>query len=129
MKKYCFNCGAKMEFLIKERPKFCAQCGKPLESSLAAGNEGGVIEDDFDDATVVNVGGNMQGLDFDLDTEDLKVKKENLQSLMGTLDEPSHTNQSPVNFPTPSKKEVLEQYRKEAGTLRDSRRSTENEQE
>lgn len=117
-----------MQFSVKEKPKFCPQCGKPLESSLGTRCEEGAIEEDFDDVTAVNVGDNMQGLDFDLDNESLKVKKDTLQSLMGTLDKASDKNSSSVDFPTPSKEEVLEQYKKEAGTLRDHRRSTENEQ-
>jgi len=129
MKKYCFNCGSKLEFSVKERPKFCPQCGKPLESSSNTRGEEELIEEDFDGEMAVKVGDNIAGLAFEFDVESLKVKTEPLESLMGTLDKASGENTSPVDFPTPSKAEVLEQYKKEAGTLRENRRSEENEKE
>jgi len=126
MKKYCFNCGSKMEFSVKEKPKFCPQCGKPLESSSDARYEENETEESFGEAAF-KIGDNLKELDLEFDIESLTVKKETFESLMGTLDKVSE-HESPENFPTPSKKEVLEQYKKEAGTLRDNTRSKENEQ-
>jgi len=107
-----------------EKPKFCPQCGKPLESSSSARCE---EDESFDEPAVEKIGANIKELDIEFDIESLTVKKETFESLMGTLDKVSE-HQSSEKFPAPSKKEVLEQYRKEAGTLRDNRLSEENEQ-
>jgi hypothetical protein len=120
MKKYCFNCGSKLEFSVKEKPKFCVQCGKPLEfeSSSDAHDEDG--ESHEAEVEISNI--NIQGLAFDFDPGSLKIIKDTVGSLMGTLDKVSDNNTS-TDFPSVTKDEVLEQYKKEAGTLRNNQRS------
>ena len=121
MKKYCFNCGAKMEFLVKEQPKFCPHCGKPLGTSSNAYHEDEEASEPEETARVPNI----SGLDFEFDPETYKTKGESLGSLVGTLEEVSE-NKLPDNFPTTSKEEIIEQYRQEAGTLRESKRPEED---
>ena len=46
MKVYCQKCGAKIEFSVKDKPKFCHGCGSSL--SLGA-NRGTPVKDNSDD--------------------------------------------------------------------------------
>ena len=117
MKKYCFSCGTKLEFSVKDQPKFCSHCGKPLDTSLHAHREDEEVSEPESIARALN----MSGLDFEFDPELHKSKGDSLGSLVGTLEEVSD-NKLPDNFPTTSKEEMMEQYKREAGTLRESKR-------
>ena len=126
MKKYCFNCGANLVFSAREKPKFCVQCGKPLEfesSSNAHDEDQEPYEEEVRSRDI-----NIKGLDFEFDPEELKVRKEPIESLMGTLDKVSDFTM-PADFPTVTKKDMLEQYKREAGTLRDNKRSEKDDGE
>ena len=121
MKKYCFSCGAKMEFSVKDQPKFCPHCGKSLGTSSHAHCEN---EKASEPEEIVRAP-NISGLDFEFDPELYKSKGESLGSLIGTLEEVS-SNKLPDNFPASSKEEIMKQYKQEAGTLRENKRPEED---
>jgi hypothetical protein len=117
MKKYCFNCGAKIEFLASNKPKFCPNCGAPLESSkgqVAPQVDTPVeIEDDISDFQT-----DIQGLDFDFDEKSLQQKGEKLGSVVGTLDE-SQAGQLDNDIPQSElPKYGVKDLEREAGSLR-----------
>jgi hypothetical protein len=117
MKKYCFSCGAKLEFSVKDKPKFCFHCGKPLDPSSHAHHED---EEAGEPKKIVRIP-NISGLDIEFDPELYKTKGDSLGSLVGTLEKVSD-NKLPDNFPTTSKEEIMKQYKQEAGTLRENKR-------
>jgi hypothetical protein len=123
MKKYCFSCGAKLEFSARNQPKFCAHCGKSLDALSHAHDEDEEVSE-VEEKVVTPM---ISGLDFDFDPETNKTKGDSFGSLIGTLEKVSG-NKLPDNLPTPSKEEMLEQYKKEAGTLRDNNRPEQDAQ-
>ena len=112
MKKYCFTCGAKLEFSIRDKPKFCSKCGIPLESSA------GPIDNDVEpDDEQLSVPINIDKLDFDFEEDILTGKGQTLGSIVGTLEE-SEVGRIPENMPKTTNEEAMEQFKKEAGSLR-----------
>ena len=89
MKKYCFNCGTKMEFSASSKPKFCFNCGTPLDSSTASRPIADVDSEDYGDDGESNVSVsslNIDALDFDFDKSLLEAKGQKIGAVVGTLD-------------------------------------------
>ena len=117
MKTYCQKCGAKIEFSIKSKPKFCHGCGASL--GLTPDKASASTGEEAEDEEAVNEIPNLSGLEVDIATH--SAQGETLGNVVGTAKD---YNPSPFrNETTPlSKEEVREQFQKEAGTLRTSDR-------
>ena len=121
MKTYCYDCGAKLEFSPRDKPKFCSKCGIPLESSgkIMKKPQKQINEDiEIDDETL-SVSASITALDFEFDQETQKDKGVKLSSLMGTLDA-SQISDVPASNLRVTNEEAMEQFKKEAGSLRQS---------
>ena len=136
MKKYCISCGGPTEYSIKP-PLFCSNCGKSynnisvsskvevkkIESKVKNLNiEADYDHDDASEGEDLNYVPNISNLQIDLDIP--KNKSVKLGSLLGTSDH----NEEDVKFnnraPSKklSKKKILEDFAKEAGSIKRSRK-------
>ena len=142
MKRYCASCGSPTEYTIK-KPLFCSSCAKPFDKIDEAPTKPVVqkvlmqkktisnkkytdeidsdIDTDFDteedDISVPNI----SKLEVDAENETPKSKGVKIGSLMGTSSSASKRNKQTKNSKT-SKKQTLEDFAKEAGTLRRSKK-------
>jgi len=143
MKRYCASCGSPTEYTIK-KPLFCSSCAKPFDKIDEAPpkpvaqkvlmqkktiSSKKYIEDidadvdsdtDLDIEDDVNVP-NISKLEVEAEDETPKSKGIKIGSLMGTSSAPSKRSKQTKNSKT-SKKQTLEDFSKEAGTLRRSRK-------
>jgi hypothetical protein len=136
MKKYCTDCGSPTEYSIKP-PLFCSNCGKSynntsvpnkvevkkIESKVKNLNvEADYDYDDDSEGEDLNHVPNISNLQMDLDIP--KNKSVKLGSLLGT----SNHDQEDIKFNNPvpnkklSKKKILEDFAKEAGSIRKSKK-------
>jgi hypothetical protein len=107
MKTYCLKCGSSTSY-AGEKPKFCSSCGSPLSASANKEiqpknyefHEDLLDDEELNDKVDVP---NMQGLDIEIEkTPSNKI-----------------IPQTPrVNAPQQSSEQIMENFRKEAGTLR-----------
>jgi len=122
MKTYCYDCGAKLEFSPRDKPKFCSKCGVPLDGKKAvrAARACGVQENPPVSATEeegVTYIPNIDKLDFDFLQETMTSKKMTIGSVMGTLD-PDQTREGPSRGQNITSEQAMEQFKKEAGSIR-----------
>ena len=136
MKKYCTDCGSPTEYSIKP-PLFCSNCGKSynnisvpsklevkkIESKVKNLNiEADYDYDDDSEGEDLNHVPNISNLQMDLDIP--KNKSVKLGSLLGT----SNHDQEDIKFNNPapnkklSKKKILEDFAKEAGSIKKSKK-------
>ena len=120
MKTYCYDCGAKLEFSPKDKPKFCAKCGVSLSGSKEKKPEPAApvspAETEEEDAVRIP---NIDGLDFDFTPDALAGKKTTLSSIMGTLDPDQIQERGPIGAKI-TQEQAMEQFKKEAGSIRQS---------
>ena len=103
---------------VKEKPKFCHNCGVALgETKLAGADDNDLGEESSGFVARLSI----DALDFEFDKDSLKVKTQKIEDVMGTLDKVSDLNLPPR--PKVSKKESRAQFEKEAGTLRQNKKS------
>lgn len=134
MKKYCTDCGFPTEYSIKP-PLFCSNCGKSY-NNISVPNKVEVkkieskvknlnVEADYDDDSEgedLNYVPNISNLQMDLDIP--KNKSVKLGSLLGT----SNHDEEDIKFNNPipnkklSKKKILEDFAKEAGSIKKSKK-------
>ena len=123
MKSYCPQCGGATVY-SGAKPKFCSSCGNAL--SVLAQTEkqkNYVIHEDIDieqdPSEQVNLG-NINKLDIEIEPE--KGTQVTLGSLMESMENipaPEGNMKFPrINTPKQNPKEVMKQFKKEAGTLR-----------
>jgi len=107
-----------MEFSPRDKPKFCSKCGAQLGqdkgSDASSLSDESAIEED--EATRVP---DIGGLDFELDAS-FTPRPETLGSLVGTLDSSAGGLPPSPNQPKTTKEQAMEQFKKEAGSLRRS---------
>lgn len=136
MKKYCTDCGSPTEYSIKP-PLFCSNCGKSynnisvpnkvevkkIESKVKNLNvEADYDYDDDSEGEDLNYVPNISNLQMDLDIP--KNKSVKLGSLLGT----SNHDEEDIKFNNPipnkklSKKKILEDFAKEAGSIKKSKK-------
>ena len=112
MKIYCQKCGSRVEFSANSKPKFCHNCGALLNLGSNVVN---AMEEGFDeeepDATSIPV---ITELEVEIYTEE--AKGEPLGRLIGTAEKGAPPMN--INRPRQNRKEVLENFSKEAGALR-----------
>jgi hypothetical protein len=141
MKRYCLDCGSPTEYSLK-KPVFCANCGNPFEKNNQV-SQTVVQKVQFQKPTIakktylpeVNI---QDDQDFDHDEEDVantpiisKIQVETaietsnrgvkLKDLMGT-GENVKRNKIKTKGKKTSKKQILEDFAKEAGSLRKNRK-------
>ena len=147
MKRYCINCGSATEYSLK-KPIFCAYCGNPFEKNNE--NPKQIIEkvqlqkktiarqlpeqnleledkdnDNYDendnDGTDVTKVPNISNIQVETDNfkKDRGVK---LRDLMGTESSSIKREKNKTIGKKTSKKQTLEDFAKEAGSLRKNKR-------
>ena len=119
MKVYCQKCGAKIEFSVRSKPKFCHGCGSSLSlgtDQAASDKEDMGAQDAENDDDVIQQVPLISGLEIDIDIHE--VKPESLGALMGTSKE--YTKQPSSNVTPLSKEEFRQEFQREAGSLRPS---------
>lgn len=136
MKKYCSTCGAPTEYSFKQ-PLFCSNCGKSFNQTAAAITQTPIkqiikkqnleIEDQDDidldlDFEEVDRVPEISSLDIDLQIPQNKPVK--LGSILGTSTDVEPIQLSNVDNPSVkmSKKKILEEFAKEAGSIRKSKK-------
>jgi len=115
MKTYCYDCGAKLEFSPRDKPKFCAKCGVSLTGSKEE-KSAPPASAEVEKEDVVYVP-SVSKLDFDFIQDTSASNKMTLGSIMGTLD----PDQIQGGFSSGVKitdKQAMEQFKKEAGSIR-----------
>ena len=133
IKNYCQECGTKIEFSPKEKPKFCCNCGthlglgKDTQSLFNKENPKANLDnknenqdenyDEDDDVKDVNKVPDVDKLDFDFET--FPVIKEKLGSVIGTSKQDySALLRNPESTQDQSQEKFLENFEREAGSLR-----------
>lgn len=136
MKIYCIECGAPTEYSLK-KPLFCSNCGSPFQKNLQpiVKKEGYQkpaiakksykpeldIEDDsdFDDNESVSM---PEISEIQIETQaEGSSKGVKLRDLMGTS-ENQKSNKIKIKSKKPSKKQTLEDFAREAGSLRKNKK-------
>jgi hypothetical protein len=124
MKKYCASCGKPSVFSVSDKPKFCAGCGSKfdfgqnLTSSVAKKEEteeeayGFEEEGESQEHSLPN----MTKLDIDL--EYVEGHTETLGSMIDNPIPNSSSDQPKRTTGKVSRKKFLEDFKKEAGSLR-----------
>jgi hypothetical protein len=116
MKIYCQGCGAKIEFSVRDKPRFCHGCGASLslgsDRSVKANTSPVDDDSDYDAKRVPSIS------QLDIDVEVNRVGSESIENVMGTASGAS-TALDPIDIlDNVSPEEFREQFQKEAGTLR-----------
>lgn len=141
MKRYCLDCGAPTEYSLK-KPVFCANCGNPFEKNNQVTQpvvqkvqlqkptiakktyipEVDLDDDqDFDD-NEENITSVPQISNIQVETPTERPNRGvKLKDLMGT-GENTKRNKIKTKGKKTSKKQILEDFAKEAGSLRKSKR-------
>jgi hypothetical protein len=142
MKRYCIDCGAPTEYSLK-KPIFCSNCGSLFEKNKE--NPQPIIEkvqlqkktigrqlpkpnielednDNYDetDETDVTEIPNISNIQVETDNSS-KNKGIKLKDLMGTESSPTKRQKNKTKGKKASKKQILEDFAKEAGSLRKNR--------
>ena len=138
MISYCYECGVKLEYPASAKPKFCHNCGSPTGEGEARGeccprgHEGvpGVRGEERaeDEDENLRVPQNLTELEFEVsfaESQTFKLGDIMEQSVRET--ETAGEIGGPLNIPDrkgkrTSKKKVLDQFKREAGTLRQNPR-------
>ena len=114
MKKYCFACGSKLEFSLKEKPKFCSKCGTSLGGETVSTVDSN--EEDDGEEQILTIP-NIDKLDFVFEENPLQGKPPKLGEIMGTLEE-GQVGKFPRPQSQGAQEDAMEEFRKEAGTLK-----------
>ena len=120
MNIFCQKCGAKMVY-SSEKPNFCQKCGAPMSSNVqapAVNVEEEVIEPLVEDSVKSKIDiSNINSLDVEITpvaNKGLTFGQLYDQKPMGE----ASTKESQPSQPAKSKKEFLEEFKREAGTSR-----------
>lgn len=126
MKSYCLKCGGGTTY-SGQKPKFCSSCGSPMSASANKEiqsktknyefHEDLIDEEEFEDK--VNVP-NIRGLEIEI--QRTPSNKITLGQIMETSAEvEGDISKTPkVNPSQQTSEQILEDFRKEAGTLRNN---------
>ena len=139
MKMYCIECGAPTEYSLK-KPLFCSNCGSPFQKNVQ--NSQPIVkreeyqkpaiakksykpeldiedDSDFDDNENVSV---PEISEIQVETQaEGPSRGVKLRDLMGTS-ENQKTNKIKTKSKKPSKKQTLEDFAREAGSLRKNKK-------
>jgi uncharacterized Zn finger protein (UPF0148 family) len=134
MKKYCTTCGSPTDYSLK-LPLFCSNCGKSFDTNNISASKAQTkqiitkqnleedrYEDEDSDSEEVNYVPDILDLDIDLQVPQNKPVK--LGSILGTSKDVESIQLSNVDNPNikMSKKKILEEFAKEAGSIRKNKK-------
>jgi ribosomal protein L37E len=140
LKIYCTECGGPTSYSVN-KPKFCSHCGNPFEKLVVNKTqfqkqtiskirprqiEELNIEDD-DEGSEVNYVPEISQIDCEIIGE--SNKKEKIGNIMGTSDPSMRTRQprqKAKKITKAEKKKFLEDFQREAGSLRPKNRGNKN---
>ena len=121
LKIYCSKCGG-LNTYVSEKPNFCQKCGSPMNASTARAQtrpkQELQIEEDEDEEHQAQGNFNLDGLDFEYE---VGTSTEKLGSIAGSLSEEDlkNLNSEKITLPKNKKRYTEEDFRAEAGNLRD----------
>jgi len=137
MKRYCTSCGSATEYSVK-KPIFCSNCGnsfdkvqinkvspKPIPEKrtinpVVANNLDYEIDNEIDNVNVPNI--SQIQIDVESDNNP-KAKGIKLGELLGTSSPGEKKPREKIKGKKNSKKQILEDFAKEAGTIKRSKNS------
>jgi len=127
LKTYCSECGGPTEYSLN-KPKFCSNCGNSFDKKVALqvlkpkrtiSRVQEPTEDDIEDideGEEINYVPDIQKIDYELSLP--PKNKETIGNLAGTSTDSSDQNWPKIKTPKVSKKEFLDNFAKEAGSIR-----------
>jgi len=139
MKIYCIDCGAPTEYSLK-KPLFCSNCGSPFQKNLQ--NPQPIVKRETDQKSAIAKKSYKSELDIEDDSDfddnesisvpeisEIQVETQadstsrgvKLRDLMGTS-ENQKSNKIKIKSKRPSKKQTLEDFAREAGSLRKNKK-------
>jgi len=139
MKIYCIDCGAPTEYSLK-KPLFCSNCGSPFQKNLQ--NPQPIVKRETDQKSAITKKSYKSELDIEDDSDfddnesisvpeiseiqletqaDSTSRGVKLRDLMGTS-ENQKSNKIKIKSKRPSKKQTLEDFAREAGSLRKNKK-------
>lgn len=131
MKCYCQECGSSHEYTVK-KPNFCHNCGKSINKVAAIAQQPKIVlasEEEYDDEEGLEDSEaqvpKINKLDFDFNIDPSSMKGIKLGSLMGSQPDGEKFERPKERLST---KEILEEYKREAGALRPSSRTRRNKE-
>jgi hypothetical protein len=149
MKRYCTSCGSPTDYSLK-KPQFCCNCGKSFDNNNQTVQDKPVIanntinrarpnlnqklrnvkniendndenydneDDNYDNG--INHVPNIDGLEVETFAE--KTRGEKIGDLMKSPSKPNKRSSSKTKAQKVSNKKILEDFKKEAGSIRRSR--------
>ena len=137
MKRYCTSCGSPTEYSVK-KPIFCSNCGNSFDkiqinkvtpksipekrtiNPVVANNLDYEIDNEADDVNIPNI--SQIQIDVDSDNNP-KAKWIKLGELLGTSSPSERKPREKIKGKKNSKKQILEDFAKEAGTIKRSKNS------
>jgi len=139
MKRYCTSCGSPTEYSVK-KPIFCSNCGIPFDKTqvnrvipkpivekrtinpVVANNLDYEIDNELDNETDdVNIP-NISQIQIDVESDNnSKSKGIKLGQLLGTNTQAEKKPRERIKGKKNSKKQILEDFAKEAGTIKKSK--------
>jgi len=127
MKLYCKSCGSATDYTIN-KPKFCANCGNsflenkilPKKINLSKDTYNEDVEDEESEANLESIK-NISNLDYEIST--YEKPKQTIGDLVGTSNGQELSNNPDIPQKKISRKEFLEQFSREAGSLRGKNRT------
>ena len=139
MKRYCTSCGSPTEYSVK-KPIFCSNCGvsfdktqvnrvlpKPIVEKrtinpVVANNLDYEIDNELDNETDDVSVPNISQIQIDVESDNnSKAKGIKLGQLLGTDAQTEKKPRERIKAKKSSKKQILEDFAKEAGTIKKSK--------
>jgi len=128
LKIYCTECGAGVEYL-SNKPKFCSSCGNPFDKKVAlpvlkpkrtiSKIEDEDVEEIEDSDTEESESSSVPEIDnLEYDISIPQKSKETIGNLIGTYTPESDLHLPDIERKQVSREEFLENFAKEAGSLR-----------
>jgi len=137
MKRYCTSCGSPTEYSVK-KPIFCSNCGVSFDKTqvnavvpksivekrtinpVIANNLDYEIDNEIDDINIPNISKIQVDVESDNNS---KAKGIKLGQLLGTSTQAEKKPRERIKGKKNSKKQILEDFAKEAGTIKKSKSS------
>lgn len=118
LKIYCPKCGG-LNTYVSEKPNFCQKCGGPLSASAAKAKHTITQQHTEDEEDQEPSLFDLEGLDIEIDSG--RGNTETLGSIAGSVTEGEVENlsESDIKAPKNKKRYTHEDFRAEAGNLRD----------
>jgi DNA-directed RNA polymerase subunit M/transcription elongation factor TFIIS len=119
MKSFCPSCGSLIQY-AGPKPKFCSSCGNSLSSFSKASESPKVVEENqnSDEEEVQSIP-DMEGLAFEVERFERKETVGGIMEAYKDIKPPENTQENKAPAPPKiSKEQFLENWKKEAGSIR-----------